>query len=254
MVPLITDPAFYWVAVPAVALVGLSKGGFGGPMALVGVPLLALVISPVQAAAILLPILLVSDAIALWGWRGQASWQTLKSLLPGGLFGIALGWMLAAQVTADHVRLIVGVISILFVIRMATMALMKASTVRGENAAAGAFWGALAGFTSFVAHAGAPPYQVYALRLGHSPAVYAATNTVFFAITNVIKLVPYFALGQFDASNLATSAVLAPVALVMTAAGIWLTRRVSPKLFYPMMHVIVALIGCKLIVDGVSAL
>jgi uncharacterized protein len=178
----------------------------------------------------------------------------LRSLIPGGLLGVAIGWMLAARVTPDHVRLIVGVIAVVFVIRMATMAAMKTSTLRGESAVAGAFWGALAGFTSFVAHAGAPPYQVYALRLGHAPAVYAATNTVFFALTNVIKLVPYFALGQFDASNLATSAALAPIALVMTALGIWLTKRISPKFFYPMMHVLVAVIGIKLIVDGLSGL
>ena len=88
MLPVLTDPNFYLAAIPAVILVGLSKGGFGGPMALVGVPIMALVISPVQAAAILLPILIVSDAIALWGWRGQASWETLKRLMPGGVIGV----------------------------------------------------------------------------------------------------------------------------------------------------------------------
>jgi uncharacterized protein len=124
----------------------------------------------------------------------------------------------------------------------------------GENTALATFWGGLAGFTSFVAHAGAPPYQVYALRLGHSPAVYAATNTVFFATTNVLKLVPYFMLGQFDASNLSTSAFLAPLAIAATMAGIWLTKRISPKVFYPMMYVIVALIGVKLVYDGLAAL
>jgi uncharacterized membrane protein YfcA len=251
----ITDPSFYAAALPAVFLVGLSKGGFGGPMALVGVPILSLVVSPVQAAAILLPILIVSDIIALWGWRGHASRTTLLHLLPGGLIGVGIGWMLAAQVTPDSVRLLVGLIAILFVIRMATQKwLSGAIRPTGENAAAGTFWGALAGFTSFVAHAGAPPYQVYALRLGHSPAVYAATNTVFFAVTNVIKLIPYFMLGQFDASNLTTSALLAPLAIASTGMGVWLTKRVSPALFYPMMYAIVTLIGVKLIYDGLSGL
>lgn len=255
MLSFITDPAFYVAALPAVFLVGLSKGGFGGPMALVGVPILSLVVPPVQAAAILLPILIVSDVIALWGWRGHASRATLLHLLPGGLIGVGIGWMLAAQVTPDSIRLLVGLIAILFVIRMATQKwLTGANKPTGENAAAGTFWGALAGFTSFVAHAGAPPYQVYALRLGHSPAVYAATNTVFFATTNVIKLVPYFMLGQFDASNLSTSALLAPLAIASTGLGVWLTKRVSPTLFYPMMYVIVTLIGVKLIYDGLSGL
>jgi uncharacterized protein len=255
MPPMLSDPLFYAAAIPAVFLVGLSKGGFGGPMALIGVPLMSLAISPVQAAAIFLPILIVSDMIALWGWRGQASVKTLWHLMPGGIAGVAIGWMLASQVTPDSIRLLVGAIAIIFVLRMATQALFQGGIrTTGENALAGTFWGALAGFTSFVAHAGAPPYQVYALRLGHSPAVYAATNTVFFAVTNVIKLVPYFMLGQFDAANLSTSAVLMPLAVGATWAGIWLTKRVSPKLFYPMMYVIVTLVGLKLIADGLAAL
>ena len=254
MLPILADPSFYYVAIPAVLLVGLSKGGFGGPMALVGVPIMALVISPVQAAAIMLPILIVSDVIALWGWRGQASWETLKRLMPGGIIGVGIGWMLASQVTPNFVKLMVGIIAILFVLRMATQKFSGQTVLAGENTVSATFWGGLAGFTSFVAHAGAPPYQVYALRLGHSPAVYAATNTVFFATTNVLKLVPYFMLGQFDASNLSTSAVLAPLAVGATMVGIWLTKRISPKIFYPMMYVIVALIGAKLVYDGLNAL
>jgi uncharacterized protein len=254
MLPIVTEPDFYLVAIPAVLLVGLSKGGVGGPMALVGVPIMALVISPVKAAAIMLPILIVSDAIALWGWRGQASWETLKRLMPGGIIGVGIGWMLASTVTPDFVKLMVGIIAILFVLRMATQTLTGQTALAGENTVSATFWGGLAGFTSFVAHAGAPPYQVYALRLGHSPAVYAATNTVFFAATNVLKLVPYFMLGQFDASNLSTSAVLAPLAIGATMAGIWLTKRISPKIFYPMMYIIVALIGAKLVYDGLAAL
>jgi uncharacterized protein len=255
MLPMLSDPAFYAAALPAVFLVGLSKGGFGGPMALIGVPLMSLAVSPVQAAAIFLPILIVSDAIALWGWRGRASMTTLWHLLPGGIAGVGIGWLLAAQVTPDSIRLLVGGIAIAFVLRMATQKVFQGGikTV-GESRASGAFWGALAGFTSFVAHAGAPPYQVYAMRLGHSPAVYAATNTVFFAVTNVIKLAPYFALGQFDASNLSTSVVLMPLAIVATWLGVWLTKRVSPQVFYPMMYVIVTLVGLKLIADGLAAL
>ncbi len=250
----VTDPNFYLVAIPAVLLVGLSKGGFGGPMALVGVPIMSLVISPVQAAAILLPILIVSDVIALWGWRGQASWETLKRLMPGGIIGVGIGWLLAAQVTPDFVKLMVGLIALIFVVRMATQKLMGLTALAGQNTISATFWGGLAGFTSFVAHAGAPPYQVYALRLGHSPAVYAATNTVFFATINVLKLIPYFMLGQFDAANLSTSAVLSPLAIGATLAGVWLTKRISPKIFYPVMYVIVALIGAKLVYDGLGAI
>jgi uncharacterized protein len=255
MPSLLTDPLFLAVALPAVFLVGLSKGGIGGPMAIIGVPLMSIAISPVQAAAIFLPILIVSDVIALWGWRGQANWKTLAHLLPGGIIGVGIGWMLATKVTPDSIRLLVGAIAILFVIRIATQKFFQGEVKpKGENALLGTFWGGLAGFTSFVAHAGAPPYQVYALRLGHSPSVYAATNTVFFAVTNVIKLVPYFMLGQFDSTNLSTSAMFLPLAIGATWLGIWLTKRVKPSVFYPMMYVIVTLVGIKLIADGLTAL
>ncbi|MDP3899395.1 MAG: sulfite exporter TauE/SafE family protein, partial [Mesorhizobium sp.] len=111
MIPLISDPWFYAAAIPAVILVGLSKGGLGGTMALIGVPLMALVVSPVQGAAILLPILIVMDGVSLWNWRGERDPVTLKLMLPGAMVGIGLGWLTAAFVTAGAVRLIVGVVA-----------------------------------------------------------------------------------------------------------------------------------------------
>ena len=112
---LLTDPWFYAAALPAVILVGLSKGGFGGAIGFVGVPLMALVMSPVQAAAILLPILVLMDIVSLWTWRGVYDRATLAVMLPGSLIGIGIGWLTAAMVTADMVRFIVGAIAIVFV-------------------------------------------------------------------------------------------------------------------------------------------
>ena len=120
MVPLLSDPWFYAAAVPAVVLVGLSKGGLGGAMALIGVPLMALVVSPVQAAAILLPILVVMDIVSLWTWRGERDPVTLKLMLPAAMLGIGLGWLTAAVVTTGAVRLIVGLVAIAFFARWAT--------------------------------------------------------------------------------------------------------------------------------------
>src|SRR3990170_6569113 len=98
---LLLDPWFYAAAIPAVILVGLSKGGFGGAMGFIGVPLMALAISPVQAAAILLPILVLMDMVSLWTWRGVYDRATLAIMLPGSLIGIGIGWLTAAMVTAD---------------------------------------------------------------------------------------------------------------------------------------------------------
>jgi uncharacterized membrane protein YfcA len=251
---LLTDPYFYAAAIPAVVLVGLSKGGLGGAMALMGVPLLALVISPVQAAAILLPILIVMDIVSLWSWRGVRDNTTLKIMLPGAMLGIAIGWMTAAIVTAGAVRLIVGSVALAFFLRWLYQKLRSDERVAQHNPIKGTFWGTVTGFTSFVAHAGGPPYQVYALPLRQQPNLYVGTSVVFFAIVNAVKLIPYFALGQFDATNLAASAVLMPIAPVATLAGAWLVRRIKPEHFYPFMYTMVMIVGLKLIWDGVFEL
>lgn len=252
---LLLDPFFYLAAVPAVILVGLSKGGFGGAMGFVGVPLMALVIPPVQAAAILLPILVLMDIVSLWTWRGIFDRQTLGIMLPGGLVGIALGWWLAAVVTEDAIRLVVGAVAIAFVTRwLWTRFRHGAEPTAQPNAIAGSFWGAVAGFTSFVAHVGGPPFQVYTLPLRMSPALFTGTSVVFFAITNAIKLVPYFLLGQFDAANLRAAAVLMPLAPLSTLAGAWLVRRMRPEIFYPFTYATVAVVAVKLVWDGFAAL
>jgi uncharacterized membrane protein YfcA len=248
---LLADPWFYAVAIPAVILVGLSKGGFAGGVGFVGVPLMALVISPVQAAAILLPILCLMDIVSVWTWWGVYDRRTLRDMLPGAVLGVGLGWLLAAMVTVEMVRLIVGAVAFVFVARWLYTQLRHGSGHASQpNAVVAGFWGLVSGFTSFVAHVGGPPFQVYALPLRLDPKVMSGTTAIFFAITNAIKLVPYFALGQFDATNLAASAVLMPLAPLATIAGAWLVRRMKPEVFYPLTYATVGLIALKLIYDG----
>lgn len=254
MTPLLTDPHFYLVGIPAVILVGLSKGGFGGAMALLGVPLLALVVSPVQAAAILLPVLIVMDMVSLWTWRGFIDKRLIAIMLPGAFAGIAIGWLTAAVVTADHVRLIVGLITFLFFLRWAIGKLRRDERASRHNPPKGFFWGAVSGFTSFVAHAGGPPFQIYALPLRHDPKIYTGTSVIFFAVVNAVKVIPYFALGQFDATNLSASAILMPLAPLATLAGAWIVRRMRPEIFYPFMYIMILIVSLKLIHDGVTGL
>lgn len=252
---MMTDPFFYAAAIPAVIMVGLSKGGFGGAMALLGVPLMALAVSPVQAAAILLPILIVMDIVSLWTWRSHKDNKTLAIMLPGALIGITIGWATAAWVTAPMIRLIVGAVALWFVWRYMMQNLAAARTggkqaPRGHQPVPGVLWGTLSGFTSFVSHAGGPPYQIYTLPLQQDPKTYTGTSVRFFAIMNAVKLVPYFALGQFDATNLSTSLALAPLAPVATLAGAFIVRRMKPDIFYPFMYAMVLLAALKLIWDG----
>ena len=130
---------------------------------------------------------------------------------------------------------------------------MARVTSRRPNRVMAMAWGVVSGFTSFVAHVGGPPFQVYTLPLRLDPKVLSGTAAIFFAVTNAVKLVPYFALGQFDATNLTASAVLMPIAPLATLAGAWLVRRMRPEIFYPFTYATVALIAVKLIYDGLQS-
>ena len=244
---------FYLVAIPAVIVLGLSKGGFTGLSSL-AMPMLSLVTSPVRAAAIVLPVLIVQDWVSVWAFRRDFSPRNLVILIPSSMIGIAAGWLLAARVSEDAVRLAVGAISIVFVFYMLLRDRLGLAAVERPGVPGGVLWGALAGFTSFISHAGAPPFQVYVMPQNLKPRVFAGTATMFFAAVNLIKLPPYFLLGQFSRDNLTVSLGLVPLAVVSTFAGVWLVRRVDANRFYAIILVITFLIGVKLTYDALEAM
>jgi uncharacterized membrane protein YfcA len=245
---MIDDPLFYAAAIPAMIVLGLSKGGFT-TLGLLAVPIMALVISPVQAAGITLPILVLSDLVALISYRRSFDLKTLKIMLPGALAGILIGWMTAAWVSEAWIRLIVGAVSVLFALNYWFRHRLR-QRPHGHNAAKAGFWGVVTGFTSFVSHAGGPPFQMYAVPLRLPPPIYAGTNVVMFAIVNAVKLVPYFLLGQFDGTNLATAAVLLPVSVPATILGVWLVKRFEAEAFYELIYALIFLVGLYLVGAG----
>jgi hypothetical protein len=247
------EVVFYSVAAAAVALQGLSKGGFIGLSAL-SMPMLALVVSPVKGAAILLPILVMQDAVSVWSFRHDFSTRNLAILMPPSVLGVGAGWLLAAHVSEDAVRLTVGGISVLFVVYMIARDRLGLAPVENPNVPAGAFWGVLAGFTSMISHAGSPPFQVYVMPQHLPPRTFAGTSTMFFAFLNLVKLVPYAALGQFSRDNLAIAAWLAPCAVISTGAGVWLVHRVAADRFYAIVLALTFLAGLKLVYDAALAL
>jgi uncharacterized membrane protein YfcA len=248
----ITDPWFYAVAIPAILLMGISKGGFGSGAGLFATPLMALAVPIPQAAAILLPILLVMDATGLWAYRGVFSRSNMKVILVGGVAGVVLGALTFRYFDEAWIRLILGAIAIGFVLQRyllhAGAKAARRSTVKGL------FWSAFAGLTSTIAHAGGPPLSVYLLPQQLEKAVLVGTTVIFFAVINLVKLVPYAWLGLFDARNLATSLVLSPLAPVGIALGIFLMRRTSEALFYRIAYTLLLLVGFKLAWDGIAAL
>jgi hypothetical protein len=252
---LIDDPWFYAAAVPAVILFGISKGGFGAGFGIIAVPLIALVISPVQAAAILLPILCLMDLFALWVYRGKWILAELRLLVPASLLGIGVGTLLFGYMSPAIIRLILGVVAIVFTLNHWFHLTTKGNLERSVYPPViGTIAAATAGFTSFIAHAGGPPLDMYLLRRKLDRTAFVGTTVFFFAVVNYVKLLPYAWLGQFDISNLATSLVLAPLAPIGIAVGVWLHRRVSDRVFFHFVYTMLFVVGLKLIFDGISGL
>jgi uncharacterized protein len=248
---IISDPLFYLLAIPALLALGLGKGGFAG-LGMISTPLLALRLPPLQAAAILLPILLCQDAISVWAYRRDWCAWNLKVLLPGSVVGVAAAWLFAAFLAQAYVELAVGATGICFVLYM-FLARVPAQP-RRPSAAAGMFWGSLAGFTSTIIQVGGPPYQVHILPQRLDKLTLIGTTIIFFALVNVMKIAPYAALGQFSTRTLATSLVLLPLAITSNLFGLWLARRTPTELFYRLAYLLVLLISLVLFWRGTSAI
>jgi uncharacterized protein len=249
---LLHQPAvFVFLAVLAAFLVGLSKGGLPA-VASLAVPLMALQISPVVAAGLLLPIYIASDVVGLWLYRREFSPRNLRILIPTGLVGVLLGWAAAEAVSEETVMLFVGLVGIFYC--LTTWFRRQPVEPRPADWPRGIAWGTLAGFSSFVAHSGGAPFQVYVLPQRLPKMVFAGTSTILFAIVNFAKIVPYWALGQMNLGTVESAAILMPIAMAGAVAGMWATRRLPEKLFFEIVRVALFLISLKLIWDGVRAL
>lgn len=250
--PLISDPHFYLAAVPAVLLFGIAKGGFGGGLGIMAVPLMALVVSPVQGAAILLPILCLMDLVSLWAYRGRWIVSELRLLLPWSIAGIAMGALLFGFLSAALIRLLLGAVALSFTLHHWFE--RGGASARLFSPRVGRIAAATAGFTSFIAHAGGPPISMYLLRRGLDRTAFVATTVVFFAVVNYVKLIPYALLGQLGTGNLATSLLLAPLAPVGIAMGVWLHNRVTDRFFFQVAYTLLFFVGLKLAYDGIGEL
>jgi uncharacterized protein len=242
--------AFWVLAVIAAVFVGMSKGGL--PMAgAVAVPILALTISPVTAAGLLLPVYVVSDMFGLYAYRKDFNPRVLWIIGASATLGIAIGWATAAWVEERWVTLIVGLIGVAFVVNQ----IVRHRIPREAQPARllpGLFWGTITGFTSFVSHSGGPPYQVYTLPLKMRRTMFAGTATIAFAYINAVKLVPYFFLGQINLDSLKIAALLAVPASAAVFVGVWLVKVMSEKVYFRLILGTLLVLSLKLIWDGIA--
>ena len=246
--PLIADPYFYAVTIPAVLLLGVSKSGFGAGFGSLAVPMMALAVTVPQAAAILMPVLLVMDVMGMAAFRKDLDLRLLRFLLPFGLRGIVIGALLFKSLDVRTVAGVVGVFTLLF------LAQRLLFPPRPDSVPPPRWLGAIltttSGFTSFIAHAGGPPINAYMIPLRLPPIRFAATMAFFFFFINLSKWLPYAWLGLLDMRNLATSLVLLPLAPVGVLVGVRLARRIRPQLFYRLVYTGMFLTGIKLVWDA----
>ena len=247
----ISEPWFYVLAVPAVLLAGISKGGFGGGLGIVAVPLMALLISPVQAVALMVLVLCTMDIFGLWAYRRKWDRRNIAIMLPGSLVGIALGTLTFRYLDEDAVRLLVGAVAVTFVLNR--FAGRRSPGRRSEaRVLAGSFWSAVAGFVSFIAHGAGPPVQIYLLPQRLDKTLFVGTTVVFYFFINYAKLVPYGYLGLFSVETVLTALLLVPLAPLGMWIGVRLHDVVPETLFYRLCYAMLAAAGAKLIWDGVS--
>lgn len=251
---LLSDPQTLVLALAAVVILGMAKGGFAGLGAL-ATPILALAMPPTRAAALLLPVLLVQDVVSVWSFRKTWDRWIVAWMLPGAALGVALGASLAASVDEQLIMLVLGAITLLF-------GVYRLWLERGRGIAAasaspgwvGSLFGVATGFTSQIAHAGGPPFQMWVTPRRLPYQTYVGTSSILFAIINWLKVPGFLILGSFDRPLLTAAAALVPLAIGSTLASVWLIRRLDPARFYVLIYGLMVLLGSKLVWDGLSSL
>jgi len=247
---LLANPSLFALLCVAAFFVGLSKGGMPA-IAMLSVPILSLVMSPIVAAVLLLPIYIISDIFSVWLYRREYSAVNLKTLIPAGILGVLFGWATAAYVSDKLVSLLLGIMGITFCLHVW---LRNNDNIEPKlpNTRRGLFWGTLAGFTSFISHAGGPPYQVYVLPQQMPKMVFAGTSTILFAAINLAKVVPYSALHPYSKASLLASSTLIPIAALGTLFGRYLIKQLSEKWFYLAVQIALFLISIKLVISSIQ--
>ncbi len=242
---LMANHGLFALLVLAAFLVGLSKGGLPA-VAMLSVPILSLTMSPLVAAVLLLPIYILSDVVSVWLYRREYSAANIKILIPAGFLGVIIGWATASMISDNMVSLMLGLMGAVFCLHQWLKKKTSAPPAKASTGK-GLFWGSLSGFTSFISHAGAPPFQIYVLPQRLPKMVFAGTTTIVFAAINLAKIVPYSSLYPYTRDTLEVSAYLLPVAAVGTVVGKKLIERLSEKWFFLAVQIALFIISIKLI-------
>lgn len=247
------DAQFFMVAIPAVLFAGISKGGFGSGAAFAAASILAVALEPGQALGIMLPLLMLIDFATLKPYWGRWRWEDARLLVLAGVPGVGLGALFYAWANADTLRLLIGSIALLFVVwQMAGRAGLIKAAKRPIPAWGGAIAGLVAGFTSFISHAGGPAAAVYLLSRAPSKTEYQASTVLVFWVINIVKVVPYGVMGIFTLETLKLDLMLAPFALLGAWLGVKAHFLIGERVFFTLTYVLLTITGVKLVWDGLG--
>lgn len=232
-----------WLLIAA-TIIGLSKGGLASAGSL-AVPMLAIFMNPVQAAALLLPVLIVTDMVAIWLYRRDYSRPNVTILIPAVLAGILLGTLIVPFVSEPVLLAFTGAVGLWAVWRRWVG---RASEVAAEaRPLPGAIWGTIAGVTTFITHSGAPPMQAFLMPQNLPRLVFAGTMAITFGITNFAKLPGYYSLGFMEGLDWTLAGGLALVGLLGTVAGRWLVKAMSDRIYNRVIEVLLLILSLILI-------
>lgn len=249
---MIFDMTFFALAIPAVIFAGISKGGFGSGAAFAATPLLALILEPGQAVGVMLPLLMLMDASALKPYWKTWDWPSARALIIGALPGVLIGAALYGYTDPDVFKFLIGVVALAFVVFSYVRArgLIDGSKTT-FSARRGVIAGMIAGFTSFISHAGGPPAAIYLLSQKMTKTSYQGTTVIVFWSINLMKFGPYVALGIFSKETFWADLYLAPFAFIGVLIGVRFHRLVPERMFFALTYVLLLITGTKLIWDSV---
>jgi len=235
-------------------LIGMAKGGLTGGLGMLVVPILSLMMDPRVAAAITLPVLVISDMFAVGAYWGRQHRGHLVLLLSGALVGILIGALTFQFVNEAMMRLLMGLIALGFVLLRWFGPRAKPADPARPATWLGLSMGALSGFSSFTAHAGAPPVQIYLLPRGLDKSTFQSTVIMYFTLVNLAKVPPYFLLGQFTKPVMMTALMMLPAAGIGVFLGYRLQKLIPEQAFFKVMHALLFVTGSKLTYDGAMQL
>ena len=246
------DLTFFLFEIPAVIFAGTSKGGFGSGAAFAATPLLALIIEPAAAVGLMLPLLMLMDVGALKPYWRKWDIEVSRVLLIGAVPGIALGAALFGLADPDLFRILIGAVAIGFVLFQGARRLgWLRLEGRSMSERSGYFWGAVAGFTSYISHAGGPPAAVYMLSRSMTKTSYQATPVIVFWFVNILKFIPFIAMGMITLDMWPAWLILAPFALFGVWLGVVAHSYMSERLYFALTYIFLLITGTKLIFDAI---